>query len=77
MATDDPNCAVAHGEHQAPPEARTLVAVFASPVADVLLRYAGDLGYRTVLVNRNAAACRQAGWLRVLTRAIAHLGRTG
>ncbi|OLF19443.1 XdhC family protein [Actinophytocola xanthii] len=31
--------------------ARTLVAVFASPVADHLLRYGRDLGYRTALVE--------------------------
>jgi xanthine dehydrogenase accessory factor len=30
---------------------RVLVAVFASPVADFLLRYARDTGYRTVLVE--------------------------
>lgn len=42
---------MAHGDAQAPPTSRTLVAVFASPVADVLLRYARDLGYRTVLVE--------------------------
>ncbi len=53
----DPNCAVAHGDaiahgHEtAPPETRTLVAVFASPVADFLIRYGRDLGYRTTLVE--------------------------
>jgi xanthine dehydrogenase accessory factor len=30
---------------------RVLVAVFASPVAEVLLRWGGELGYRTVLVD--------------------------
>jgi xanthine dehydrogenase accessory factor len=30
---------------------RVLVAVFASPVADVLLRWAPELGYRTVLLD--------------------------
>ncbi|KAA9149753.1 xanthine dehydrogenase [Amycolatopsis acidicola] len=45
-------CAVAHGE-AGEPEAgvRTLVAVFASPVAEYLLKYAADLGYRTVLFD--------------------------
>lgn len=47
----DPSCAVAHGDATAPPETRTLVAVFASPVADYLIRYGQDLGYRTTLVE--------------------------
>lgn len=51
MATEDPGCAVAHGDAPAETESRTLVAVFASPVADLLLRYGRDLGYRTVLVE--------------------------
>jgi xanthine dehydrogenase accessory factor len=42
---------MAHGE--LPPEVspRGLVAVFASPVAEYLLHFAGDLGFRTVLVE--------------------------
>jgi xanthine dehydrogenase accessory factor len=55
MATEDASCAVAHGDAPAPVEARTLVAVFASPVAAVLLRYGRDLGYRTVLVEPERA----------------------
>lgn len=51
MATDDTGCAVAHGDTPAEPETRTLVAVFTSPVANLLLRYGRDLGYRTVLVE--------------------------
>jgi xanthine dehydrogenase accessory factor len=48
----DPACAVAHGEAPAPAKSdRTLLAVFASPVADYLLRYAADLGYRGVLLE--------------------------
>ncbi|HZN16869.1 MAG TPA: XdhC family protein [Micromonosporaceae bacterium] len=49
--TVDPACAMAHGD--LPPEVgpRTLVAVFASPVAGYLLRFGLDLGYRTVLVE--------------------------
>ena len=64
MATD-PSCAVAHGhvdadavahgKAEAPPESRTLVAVFASPVADYLIRYGRDLGYRTTLVEPERA----------------------
>jgi xanthine dehydrogenase accessory factor len=47
----DPSCALAHGADHDPTESPTLVAVFASPVADHLLRYARDLGYRTLLVE--------------------------
>jgi len=58
--THDESCAVAHG---APPAAeeptRTLVAVFASPVAARLLGWAADLGYRPVLVEPDAD--RRAG----------------
>ena len=36
-------------------EGRVLVAVFSSPVADVLLRWAPELGYRTVLVDPDPA----------------------
>src|SRR6266511_1955478 len=55
----DPACAMAHGD--LPPEvgARTLVVVFVSPVASYLLHFAGDLGFRTVLVEPDPA--RRAG----------------
>ena len=47
-----------------PPTAdRVLVAVFASPVAEVLLRWAPDLGYRTVLLDPDPG--RGAGVVRV------------
>jgi xanthine dehydrogenase accessory factor len=49
--TADPNCGVAHGSPAAGVTDRLLVAVFASPVAAMLARYGGDLGYRTVLVE--------------------------
>src|SRR5262245_50707986 len=55
MTIDDPSCAVAHGEGTAQTSTRTLVAVFASPVADLLLRYGHDLGFRTVLVEPERA----------------------
>ncbi|HYQ69301.1 XdhC family protein [Actinophytocola sp.] len=55
MTIDDPSCAVAHGEAPGEVETRTLVAVFSSPVADLLLRYGRDLGYRTVLVEPERA----------------------
>ncbi|HVW44777.1 MAG TPA: XdhC family protein [Amycolatopsis sp.] len=42
-------CAVAHGDarDEAPP--RTLVAVFASPVSEYLIKFGADLGYRVAL----------------------------
>lgn len=55
MVTDDASCAVAHGETPAGTETRTLVAVFASPVASHLLRYGADVGYRTVLIEPERA----------------------
>jgi len=49
-------CAVAHGgATDAAVEQRTLVAVFASPVAEHLLRYGRDLGYRPVLLEPDPA----------------------
>ena len=55
-AQPDPACEVAHGSR--PPEtgARTLVAVFTSPVASHLLHFARDLGYTTVLIEPEDAA---------------------
>lgn len=49
--SDDPACAVAHGDVRPETGDRTLVAVFATPVAGHLLRYGADLGYRTFLVD--------------------------
>jgi xanthine dehydrogenase accessory factor len=52
---DDPSCDVAHGTAAVPATTeRVLVAVFASPVAGFLLRYARDAGYRPVLVEPDA-----------------------
>jgi xanthine dehydrogenase accessory factor len=56
---EDPACAVAHGDADAiapgtapaPVDGRTLIAVFASPVARSLLHFARDAGFRTVLVE--------------------------
>jgi xanthine dehydrogenase accessory factor len=47
----DPNCAVAHGGPGEAPAGRLLVAVFASPISECLLRYAADTGFRTVLLE--------------------------
>ncbi|SDW34292.1 XdhC Rossmann domain-containing protein [Amycolatopsis xylanica] len=49
MAAPDSSCEVAHGNAAPKTAERTLVAVFASPVARFLLTYARDLGYRPML----------------------------
>jgi xanthine dehydrogenase accessory factor len=46
--------AVAHGYAEAPVTQRTLIAVFASPVASFLLSYARDAGFSPVLVEPDA-----------------------
>jgi xanthine dehydrogenase accessory factor len=55
----DSDCATAHGEVAgdvaALHPAGTLVAVYAGPVAEVLLRWGRELGYRTVLVDPDPA----------------------
>ena len=63
---DDPACEVAHGTAQVPAQDKVLVAVFATPVAEFLLRYGSDAGYRPVLVEPDperakAAQTGQAG----------------
>jgi xanthine dehydrogenase accessory factor len=60
MTAEDP-CAVAHGDMPASTSTRTLVAVFASPVAGYLIRYGTDLGYRTILVEPERARVSDAG----------------
>lgn len=57
----DPACDVAHGLTPAPAVTRTLVAVFASPVARYLLRFGPDLGYRAVLVEPGPARSLPGG----------------
>jgi xanthine dehydrogenase accessory factor len=51
----DPACGVAHGAPPSEVVRRVLVAVFASPVAEVLLRWAPELGFRTVLLDPDPA----------------------
>jgi xanthine dehydrogenase accessory factor len=65
-APEDPACAAAHGHAEAPADdiahgyaeapvtERTLIAIFASPVARFMLRYAKDAGFRPVLVEPDA-----------------------
>jgi xanthine dehydrogenase accessory factor len=73
MAEENDACSVAHGEtpqaaQKAAPQPaaeRALVAVFASPVAGFLLRYAADAGYRGLLVEPDparASGARMAGF---------------
>lgn len=47
----DPGCLTAHGDRPSDLDAGTLVAVYAGPVATVLLRWGAELGYRTVLLD--------------------------
>jgi xanthine dehydrogenase accessory factor len=49
--TTDPGCGVAHGDAAERLPDRVLVAVFDSPVAAVLRRWAPELGYRAVLLD--------------------------
>jgi xanthine dehydrogenase accessory factor len=56
----DAACTVAHGADPPPPEQpeaspRRLVAVFASPVAEFLLRFGNELGFHAVLVEPDPA----------------------
>lgn len=51
---DGSDCATAHGDAPDDRVAGTLVAVYAGPVAEVLLRWGRELGYRTVLLEPDA-----------------------
>lgn len=51
----DPACDVAHGRVSPPVRQRTLVAVFDSPVARFLLKFASDTGFAPVLVEPGLA----------------------
>ena len=58
-------CQVAHGHGTAPATEKTLIAAFASPVAEFLLHFAGDAGYRVVLLEPDpdlAASVRTTGY---------------
>jgi xanthine dehydrogenase accessory factor len=57
----EPACAMAAGEIPPDSGARTLVAVFASPVAAHLLHFGQDLGYRCVLVEPDLGRAASLG----------------
>jgi xanthine dehydrogenase accessory factor len=62
--TEDPACAVAHGAPAPATATRTLIAVFASPVAEFLLHFGADCGFQAVLLEPDAerhATARTAG----------------
>jgi len=72
---EDPSCAVAHG---AVPTGvvsgagdRTLVAVFASPVAGYLLKYGADVGFRGFLLEPDEARAAGAAALGFPVLAVA------
>ncbi len=72
----DPACDVAHGAAAAPAVSRTLVAVFASPVARFLLRYASDAGFRPVLVEPDPQRALDEPGLTVTSSLDGHLDHT-
>jgi xanthine dehydrogenase accessory factor len=58
-------CQVAHGHGTVAAGEKTLIAAFASPVAEFLLHFAGDAGYRVVLLEPDpdlAASARTTGY---------------
>lgn len=69
--TDDSACAVARGSVSQGQVDRELVAVFDSPVARFLLRYAQDAGFGTALLEPDTKRAEAAGELgcRLLTEA--------
>jgi xanthine/CO dehydrogenase XdhC/CoxF family maturation factor len=62
---DDPAesqaCQVAHGHGTGPATQKTLIAAFASPVAEFLLHFAGDAGYRVVMLEPDPDRAAGAG----------------
>ncbi|MFC7340006.1 XdhC family protein [Saccharopolyspora griseoalba] len=60
---EDVACAIAHGDVEVPVDSgeKVLAAVFASPVAEHLLRYGRDLGYATILIDPDARRAAERG----------------
>ncbi|MGB9378850.1 MAG: XdhC family protein [Mycobacteriales bacterium] len=56
----DPACAMAHGDLPPQTGVGTMVAVFASPVAELLLHFGLETGYRTVLLEPDPARVSDA-----------------
>jgi xanthine dehydrogenase accessory factor len=77
MSEPDPACDVAHGHAEAPVTERTLIAVFASPVAHFLLAYARDAGFSPVLVEPDAEQLLAGGDGFTTARALAGLADRG
>jgi xanthine dehydrogenase accessory factor len=71
---DDPSCAVAHGTSRPDIGERTLVAVFASPVAEFLLRYGADLGFRTLLLEPDPGRAPERPAAKLITAPTADIG---
>lgn len=67
---DGSDCATAHGDAPDDRTVGTLVAVYAGPVAEVLLRWGRELGYRTVLLEPDRAHVTAAH--RAAADALAH-----
>ncbi len=59
-ASADPACALAHGDLPGETAVGTMVAVFASPVAELLLHFGLEAGYRTVLLEPDATRLTDA-----------------
>jgi xanthine dehydrogenase accessory factor len=72
---DDPACAVAHGAPVPAADEKVLVAVFASPVAEYLLRYGADLGFRGILLEPDVDRAKAASipGVEIMTEAPGHL----
>ncbi|MGH3120712.1 MAG: XdhC family protein, partial [Streptosporangiaceae bacterium] len=54
-------CEVAHGHGTIPATEKTLIAAFATPVAEFLLHFAGDAGYRVVLLEPEPGRAAETG----------------
>lgn len=77
VSPDDAACEVAHGTATAPADPaadKILVAVFATPVAGFLLRYASDSGYRAVLVEPDPERAKASQCEAELTEAVGDFG---